>query len=387
MSSEYYSLEKAAEVLGLPTAEINRLRERNELRAFRDGSTWKFRKVDVDNKLAETIKGRNKSDVDDDSDFDLLSMDGDAEEMPTLLADSASFDSLMEDGLSVADDMLEAPAKSEPAGDELSLAPDDFLSGGDELSLAGDDGLSLAKEPASHSDIDLAVDDDELVLDPGGSSGQLDLAGDSGLSLLEVADDAELQPVDTGGSDAVLELDDDDDILALADDDAAPEVTSTIAIPVEDDFQLTPDTGAPAFTDDSESASQVIALEENMFGAPIGDASGLPGVESPFGAMPGMDGAAGGVPNFDVPGGGAFAGGAAPVGEFVSSGPAFTAPLSTEANYSPLLVACLVCAACLLAVPGIMLLDLIVHIWSWKQPFVINSTLMNTLCEMIGLTK
>jgi len=52
MAQEYLTLEKAAEVLGLSPAEVNQLRERNELRAFRDGANWKFKADEVQNKLA-----------------------------------------------------------------------------------------------------------------------------------------------------------------------------------------------------------------------------------------------------------------------------------------------------------------------------------------------
>lgn len=451
MSSDYYTLEKAAEVLGLPTAEINRLREKSLLRAFRDGASWKFRKVDVDNYLADMIRNRNKASDPDaamagDSDFDLLSMDDDdGEEMPTLLADSASFDSLMEDGIALGDEMVDAaPAFSQDVSasqnppslaknasdtkDDLSLADDDLMLADDDgLSLAGDSGLSLldvgqddkndadkginltknspqpaAPSPAS-SDVDLALDDD-LVLDEGGSSAQLDLAGDSGLSLMDIADDVELQPADQGGSDIMLELSDDDDILSLADDDdVLPENTNTIAIPVEEDFQLTPESHPGAFgADDSDSSSQIIALdedssEENEFGetTELGaeDIFSGPGVASPF--MPADNGAASAMPDA----GDAFMGGAATAGaaaspfgggatdgEFVSSTPAFAAaPAPVEANYSPMLVACLVIVAGLLVLPGMMLVDLIMHIWSWDEPFVVNSTLMDLICGMVGL--
>ncbi len=357
MSSEYYSLEKAAEVLGLPTGEITRLRERNQLRAFRDGSSWKFRKVDVDNFLAETIKNRGKQQKSSDSDFDLLGND-DEEETPTLLADSASFDALMEDGdgLSLADDMIDAAPQSQPSKVELSKRK---KSADNELSLA-DDGLSLADE----ADVDLALDEDHAPSKGSGSSAKLNLASDSGLSLLDAADDIELEPVSKGGSDAILELDDDDDILSLVDAENA-ENTSTIAIPVEDDFQLTPSEGS--VTDDSESASQVIALEDdNMFGPALSGAV----QESPFGAAPASPQSA------------PFS--SAPAGEFAPQ-PVYAAPTSVEANYGVVWVIGFISCAILLFIAGCMGLDLIINIWSWKEPFVINSTLMDLVAGMAGL--
>jgi len=330
MSSEYYSLEKAAEVLKLPPAEVNRLRERSQLRAFRDGSSWKFKKADVDNFLAETIKARSKQQS-SDSDFDLLGA-GEEDETPTLLADSASFDVLMEGGLTIDDAMVVADTpKKKTSSDDLTLADE-----------AG-------------AEVDLMLGD-EVVLDGTGSSPKLSLAKDSGLSLLEA--DVELEPVATGGSDGGI--DDDDDILALVDAEGA-EKTSTIAIPVEDDFQLMP--GADMHPDDSESSSQVIALEEdNMFGAPVGMSPGP--AFTPFGSP---------EPMAVAPQPGPFG-----AGEYGSQmTPAFVTPTSSEPTYGTGSIVMLLICAFALVVCGCMSFDLIIHIWSWKEPFVINSTIMN----------
>ncbi|MDR1965040.1 MAG: helix-turn-helix domain-containing protein [Planctomycetaceae bacterium] len=388
MSSEYYSLEKAAEVLALPTAEVNRLREKNQLRAFRDGSSWKFRKVDVDNFLAETIKNRGKSEKSaGESDFDLLGMDDD-EETPTLLADLPSFDSLMEEGLSLGDELIDAapaakpvslskPASEKKAPDVKSdafLADDDLMLAGDDLTLSEDsDVLPDSIRPSvstSASDIDLAASDD-LVSDGTGSSGQLNLAGDSGISLLDITDNIDLQPVEKGGSDAQLELADDDDILSLVEDDLPVESTSTIAIPVEDDFQLTPD--ADFLPDDSESASQVIALDDDNAFAPPGGSSGF-GTEMPFAAPmgtaaeePASPTVFGTSPPFTT----------APVGDFTTTHRPETAPATIEITYTPWQIAGLVLATGFLILPGMMILDLIIHIWSWGEPFVINSSIMD----------
>ena len=48
MAQEYYNLEKAAEVLGIYPAELTEKRERGEIRAFRDGGDFKFKKEEVD---------------------------------------------------------------------------------------------------------------------------------------------------------------------------------------------------------------------------------------------------------------------------------------------------------------------------------------------------
>ncbi len=354
MSSEYYTLEKTSEVLGLPPAEVNRLRERSQLRAFRDGSSWKFRKVDVDNFLAETIKNRGKQKA-SDSDFDLLGND-EEDETPTLLADSASFDALMEDGLSLDDEMIDAKTPSQAQVSTKKGGKSDA-----DLTL-DDDGLSLVDD--SSAEVDLSLGDDDVALDGSGSSPKLNLAEDSGLSLLDAADDVELLAIEKGGSDANLEIDDDDDILSLVDAESA-EQTSTIAIPVEDDFQLTP--SADALSDDSESSSQVIALEEdNMFGAPVGMAP-----ETPFGAAPAPM-----TPSSPFSSG---------PGEFVAQTPTFAGPTVAEPAYGAFAIVMLVVCTFSLAICGCMGLDLIMNIWSWKEPFVINSTIMDLVAGVAGL--
>ena len=342
MSTEYYTLEKTAEVLGLPPAEINRMREKSQLRAFRDGSSWKFKKEEVDDFLAESIKSRGKQKT-SESDFDLLSAD-EEDETPTLLADSASFDALMEDGVTLGDEMVdtETPKKKAVVFDDLTLADE------------------------ADAEVDLSLGEDEVVLNGTGSSPKLNLAQDSGLSLLEAADDVELQAVDKGGSDAQLEIDD-DDILALVDAESS-EHTSTIAIPVEDDFQLTP--SVDGLSDDSESSSQVIALEEeNMFGAPIGAGPAMPFAAAPMDALPQAT---------------PFGAGVAP-GEFVAQAPAFAGPIVAEPTYGALAVVMLVACTFLLALCGCVALDLIIHIWSWKEPFIINSTIMDLVAGVAGL--
>ena len=45
---QYYTLEEAAKILGLDLGEVKRMAERNELRAFRDRGTLRFRKPEVD---------------------------------------------------------------------------------------------------------------------------------------------------------------------------------------------------------------------------------------------------------------------------------------------------------------------------------------------------
>jgi hypothetical protein len=51
MSKKYLNLEEAAALLRMATSELNKLREKGEIRAFADRGNWKFREEDVDTLL------------------------------------------------------------------------------------------------------------------------------------------------------------------------------------------------------------------------------------------------------------------------------------------------------------------------------------------------
>lgn len=222
----YYNLQKAADVLGLSTGEVNRLREQGKLRAYKDGADWKFRKEEVDKLAADMIRERSKANNDG-----LLSTEDDEEK--TTFADSSAFDTMFDqagndlqislneqkaDAASVADSAEDAFNFSlEGEDDGLTLAEepaDDGLTLADE---PADDGLTLAEEPKEEDGLILSSEDSALAEDvkvSGSDSGSgLSLAGDSGLELL-------------GGSDSGsgLNLSADDSGLELLDEVGASDV-------------------------------------------------------------------------------------------------------------------------------------------------------------------
>jgi hypothetical protein len=120
------------------------------------------------------------------------------------------------------------------------------------------------------------------------------------------------------------------------------------------------------------------------FDAPEGDLANdmfsggvVPQPESPFGT--------GSV----APAGDMFS---SPTGETPSFGSGFEASATstfpaaakTEAEYKPGIVIALISLTVLLVFPCIMLLDLMRNIWSWGEPFVINSALMDMIAGMVG---
>ncbi len=236
----YYTLEEAANVLSLTPGEVNRLREQGVLHGYKDGSTWKFTKDNINAYLADSIKKSSSANS------ALLSGEGD-EEGPTMLAaDSADFDAMFDRAADNADQIVADQSGTDQSGvkedalnltknldlttnlnlttneevDELALAPEEGDLDlvlveeaeekpsvvDDELALApeeGNDDLLLVKEDESASLVDEAS---ALVEDEPGveseSSSAVDLAGetnssdddllhlgsDSGLSLLDEVD-------------------------------------------------------------------------------------------------------------------------------------------------------------------------------------------------------
>ena len=340
MAQEYYNLERAAEVLRISTGEVNRMREQSQLRAFRDGSNWKFRKEDVEEALANLIKKKNQ--VEESEDEDILTFGlQDEDEGPTLIADTNLVDT--DDGLTL---------DNEDSDLGLGLVIDETTDHGVEVGLA---------EPGP------MLEDDDLVL---GGSSDLNLSGDSGLSLAD--DDGPVFSVETD-DDAVLELDEDSDILALSESEDHSEVPTMLGDSVVgNDFDLVADAED---AEESESSSQVIALDDDSsFGS-----EELPDFgSSAFGELPVSDAG--------------FDSSAAPVSTAGASAPFASRPQPTlagrspfEAEYSGLAVVALgLCCIVPVGLAGMMVYDLVRNISSWDQPSVLSSPIMNMLAGMLG---
>jgi hypothetical protein len=359
-------LEKVAEVLSVTAAEVNRLREQSKLRGFRDGTNWKFLKEDVHTYLAASIKARsggaNGAPSPSDSDFDLGGEN----------ASASSFDLLMEDAALPGDSDLVSVAPARPKSD-LDLAALDQ----DELALAEETQISslvvpkkikTAAEPSSQimpvenedsSALLLAVadggalDDEASVLGAGSSSPQLGLASESGFDVLVAGADEDLLQVDE-------------------------EKTDVSAAPLAVEFTLEP---SPAVPDDdaSESSSQVIAIDVGFAAAEQStDAFESDGFEDFVGFDSGIQ--QGPPPTNNDPFGTGASLDAAPV---ISVSPKKAAV--AEEEYSTGILVALIGALVVMLLPGIMLLDTMIHMWSWSDPFILNSILMSTISGWFGL--
>jgi len=324
MAQEYYTLERAAEVLRISTGEVNRMREQSQLRAFRDGSNWKFRKEDVEEALANMIKKKNQQEEIEEEEILTFGLEEEDAELPTLMAETDM--SNTDDGLSLA---------NEDSDLGLSLDLDDTINHGESDSI----GLSEPEE------------DDQVVF---GSGSDLNLSGGSGLSLVDPSED-----------DAALELDEDSDILALADSEEHSETPTLLADAESGPFDLVADMDE---FEDSESSSQVIAIDD----------------DSPFEAeMPMFDTNAFGA-EADVFGPATETGDFGPVSAPVPK-PAATGRSPYEATYSGKAVTALG-LLCVLPVglAGLMVYDLVRNMWSWTQPAVLSSPIVDMLAGMLG---
>ena len=380
MAQKFYNVAKAAEVLGMSPAEVNTMRESQQLHGYRDGADWKFKAEDID----ELVRGRSEGSADGEEDVLITELElgqSDPSASGTVIG-PPPVDLEDEDVIEEASDEQPAnPVDSAVSGfEELEFTFEDS-----QLDLAsGGSGSSPSGGAATGSEIDLsadALDDDDLVL--GGSSGggsDLTLGGDSGISLID--------PTDSGLSlEEPLELaDGSSDSLALGEDsmlslDEVSSGGSSTDAAGESDFTLTP--MDEVLDDDGQSDSQVIALD-------TGGPDELEMVED----MPAMlDEEAvvdlGEVPLEEVSRASATAPGADfsgvstdAVAHHIPAAGAVT--VMTEAPYSGLNIASLGFCCVLLVLVGMMMFDVMQNMWSWNGVHSFNSPLLDWLSGMLG---
>jgi hypothetical protein len=138
MEQKFVKFEEAVDKLGITAERLNQLREDGELRAYRDGGSWKFRADEIDR----------------------LASDGLPEPSPP-----------SDIGLVDPKDLVDAePLKGLDDLEELSLAEEDELSlGGSELELAPDqeDTVTAGASDAAlniHSEVDEGSDPSDSIL-------------------------------------------------------------------------------------------------------------------------------------------------------------------------------------------------------------------------------
>ncbi len=391
MAQQYFNSEQAAAFLGIRAAELIQMRERGEVRAFRDSGDWKFRKEDLE-KLASQLKSRQAEEPEspDESSEDVLLSElalgeSDSASSGTVIGSSEQASEQSDVKLAGSDVAIGAgaeEAKEQPPEskaedlDEIDLTIDEDVPLEDsQIALADTGGRVQEGSPGSGVELGEELEDDELVLGGSGSGSDITIGQDSGISLVD--------PHDSGLSlDEPMELASDDESLALGEDEMlalSEEAEAPAELKADDDFLLTPmEEGAEE--EDSESGSQVIALDT------AGEAGDEAATMVAAGPAPMLD--------EDLAGMGAAIAEPAPL---LEPAPEVVAPVGVEkpaapgvplapgavplpeAPYGLGVMAGLSGCVVLLVLSGMMAFDLVRNMWSWDGAYGLSSSLMDMI--------
>jgi hypothetical protein len=398
MAKKLIDQDEAARMLGVSVDELNSMRDRKLIYPKRDSGEWKYTQEEIDRVIADRDSGKSDAwgdkislgdmslDIDDPDAIDLSGAEGPPAESSTVIGKNREMGGpppiplggsdvqLVSEPTSSSDVRLVSesglkPGSSKKTGGSGLLDDLGGESTGSKIGSSGslklaDEELNLAGSGAKKSGSDTRkgasdlhiASDEELVLDPAAGSDITIGGGDSGISLVDPADSGLSleQPLELESSGAEsLDLGE-EDIISLEDDVAGDEATQ---LKSEDDFLLTP-LEEPA--DEADSGSQVIALDsEEEFGAGFTPAPGM--LEEDLGAGAPLVAGLGTTA--------ALAGGAAlaPAGYVV------------EPPYSVWNVLALIACFIFLFIGGMFTYDLMRHMWSWDQPYALNSGMMDSL--------
>jgi len=385
MAGKLITQEEAAQLLGVTAADVNEMRQRQELFGVRDGGAWKFKQEDVERFATERSSASGSSsglDLPVDLDLDagpgsqiILSEYELGDSGPgssTVIGSSKKPDADLDisSGLNLMDSGAIQPKKTEPkkpesddasvfgSGSGLDLLASDVrladpgssnvLSGmsnlgGPGASAAGRTMLTaeLVDKPALDSSVKLTMRDQESVFGDPGSDVTRNIGG-SGINLLDPKDSGmQLEDLDLSGASGVLRMGDAD-------------------MKGDDDFLLTP---LSEQTDDStDSGSQVIALD--------GDFGDDATATLLAGDVPGLSAVLDHDGNF---GGGGRGNAAAMAGMGYATVP--------DTRFGIGSVLALGLCTVIMTLTGLMMYDIIRNMWSWNEPLTVDSWLMDTILQ------
>jgi len=399
--ANYVSLDEAAKILGISTDELVEMRSRGEIFGYRDGTSWKFKKEEID---------RVQGDLNGDA------LDEDAGGSSILVSERKSDSSTGSDVALVPDPNSDSGVKlvnrnkgGAAEGSGLSLEDDvklgSSITGASDLELAdegGSDGevelgsdLQLSSDSPDASGIDLLKgesgsgilsgsgnlgsgslglgdelelakdDEDDLVL---GSDSGVGLGSDSGINLMSPSDSGlslEDEPLDLAGT-GISGLDLGGEVGSGAGSGpksgAGSGLGSGALVDFQqgEEFQLTPSGGIEA---DDDSSSQVIELEDSgSFGG-----AGMP--DADLGAVQ--------ETGFDEGGFGDDMG----MGD---TGAAVALRGAPETPYTGLQVGMLVIILLLMGLGGILTSDILRNLWAWDGQTDYSTGLTSMLVKALG---
>jgi hypothetical protein len=427
MAGKFVDLAEAAKMIGVSSESLVEMRSKGNIFGYRDGASWKFKVDEVERVIRERGVDARESDSGilnaDDDEFDsmisglsskiladkaqeesepgavliseqelgasttgkstIIGKGKDGERSPSdsdlRLADDSGKD-LLGGG---SDKLIEAPGNKDLAGASDVLHGSDIHlgtgSGTGEMPAAKKSGINLDDDLILGEDDDDSSSDSVLEDEIGpkkGSSGKAGSsgkgsdvtlgAGDSGINLKPSDSGLSLEeePLDLGGSGVdSLELPEADEVVALdeAEQDAGTQVKA------DNEFLLS--AGETLDDEESDSGSQVIALEdsesfdqdaatmlkseEGALGAEAFEPIGGEGLE----ATPGMGGGQ----------------------------PVYVQVPKTETPYSVWNVLALGTVAGMLALSGMMMVDVMLNMWAFGGTNSVSTGLMDMFVSMFGM--
>jgi hypothetical protein len=386
MAQRYYNVAETAEIFGVSEDDVKEMLGRQELHGYRDGADWKFKAEDID-RMAQQRREQQADEPSAEGSDVLLSEVELGESDPGA---SGTVIGLERDGKPAADSDIHL-------GDDFALAGQDEvgskISEFEELDLSLEQDLTLQdsqqqSKPAAESgssDIDLAGnEDDDLVLGGSGAGSDITIGGDSGISLVDPTDSGLSleEPLELSGSGAEsLELGE-DDMLSLGED---ADTETPTELKTDDDFLLTPLEDVE--DDDSESGSQVIALDTEGEGDEVG-ATVAAGAAGGMAAMLDEDLSAEPVDQMGIDAALGDTIGTAPLsdqpGALTEGAPVAAAVALPEMPYSVWNLLGLGLCTFLLIFCGMFMYDLLRNMWSWSTPYTVNSSIMDTILGWFG---
>jgi len=432
MAGKFVDLNEAAKMIGVNNDALVEMRSKGAIFGYRDGASWKF-KVD---EVERVIRERGVEAREGESGI-LNAGDDEFENLITglsskILADKAQEESepgsvlISEEELGVSstghstiigkgvqgepkasdsdlrlagdsgkdilgggsDKLIEAPGnKIEPAGASDVLHGSDILlkagSGTGDMPAAKGSGLNMDDDLALSEDDDIGSSDSVLEdeIRPGksgkkagsstGKGSDVTLgSGDSGINLAPSDSGLSLEeePLDLGGGSAVesLELpEDEEEVVSLAGDEEADQDQPT-QVKADNEFLLS--ASDTLDEDESDSGSQVIALEDSAAfdqeaATMLKTEEGALAAESfqPIGAD-GLEAAPG-----------------------MAMQPTYVQVAAAETPYSVWNVLGLGTVAGLLALAGMMMVDVMLNMWSFNGTNSVSTGIMDAFLNMVGM--
>lgn len=409
MAAKLLELEEAAAKLGVTTDQLIEMRSRGEIYGYRADGSWKFKEDEVDRVIAERAGGGSAigGDLDDliqplglgdDSNAGLSSILVSEQELghsgestsSTIIGKSIESAGNAESDITLASESAIGPASDvqlvSPNSDiNLASTSDVQLAGISDLQLSADGGTGKAPgsdvvlgtdkiDLVNDSNLELGADDD-LVLGGSGIGSDVTLGGgDSGINLASPADSGLSleEPIELMGGSSVesaFELPEDEEVISLSSDIGISEEATILK--ADDEFLLSP--GGDLGSDESDSGSQVIALEDSE--AFDENAATMLRPNQPGLVVEDLDSA------FDGMGGGSTAG----VSPATAGAPGYLTAATPEAPYTVMNVLALVACAFLLMITGMLMTDLMRNMWAFDTDRMMSTSLMDGILSALGM--